>query len=312
LAAIIGPSFGGAVTHFASWHWIFAANVPLAIAVIVLAQRYVPASAARVRGPLDFAGIAVLSLGLLGVMVGLTRLDPRPAAFGNAVTYGALAFAALAFAALVPIERRAAAPVIAPALFATRQLALTYALEVLIGLLEGALFFIPAALVAADGLSPLAAGGIAAVGAIAFVAVIPVAGRALDSFGSRAVLLAGATLTAAGLALFAFTLATLWLAVAGIAVAGIGFGALLGAPTRYIITNEVPATMRATAVGLLSVFLIIGQIFGGSLAGGAVGARIDDVAGYRLAYQLFTAIALVAALGTLLLQSRERERKASP
>jgi EmrB/QacA subfamily drug resistance transporter len=309
LAAIIGPSFGGAVTHFASWHWIFAANVPLAIAVIVLAQRYVPVSAARVRGPLDFAGIAVLSLGLLGVMVGLTRLDTRAVAFGNAVTYGALAVAAVAFLLLVPIERRAAAPVIAPALFATRQLALTYALEVLIGLLEGALFFIPAALVAADGVSPLAAGGIAAVGAIAFVAVIPLAGRALDSFGSRAVLLAGATLTAAGLALFAFTLTTLWLAIAGIAVAGIGFGALLGAPTRYIITNEVPPAMRATAVGLLSVFLIIGQIFGGSLAGGAVGGRIDDVEGYRVAYEIFASIALVAALGTLALASREKERK---
>jgi MFS family permease len=309
LAAIIGPSFGGAVTHFVSWHWIFAANVPLAIAVIVLAQRYVPASAARVRGPLDLAGLAALSLGLLGVMVGLTRLDTRAAAFGNAITYGALAVAAVAFLLLVPIERRAPAPVIAPALFATRQLALTYALEVLIGLLEGALFFIPAALVAADGVSPLAAGGIAAVGALAFVAVIPLAGRALDSFGSRAVLLAGATLTAAGLALFAFTLTTLWLAVAGIAVAGIGFGALLGAPTRYIITNEVPPTMRATAVGLLSVFLIIGQIFGGSLAGGAVGGRIDDVDGYRLAYEIFAAIALVAALGTLALASRDNERK---
>ncbi len=309
LAAIIGPGFGGAVTHFVSWHWIFAANVPLAIAVIVLAQKYVPASAARVRGPLDLAGLAVLSLGLLGVMVGLTRLDTRAAAFGNSITFGALAVAAVAFGLLVPIERRAAAPVIAPALFATRQLALTYALEVLIGLLEGALFFIPAALVAADGVSPLAAGGIAAVGAIAFVAVIPAAGRALDRFGSRAVLLVGATLTAAGLALFAFTLATLWLAVAGIAVAGIGFGALLGAPTRYIITNEVPPTSRATAVGLLSVFLIIGQIFGGSLAGGAVGGRIDDVDGYRLAYEIFAAIALVAACGTLALASRDNERK---
>ena len=35
---------------------------------------------------------------------------------------------------------------------------------------------------------------------------------------------------------------------------------------------------------MLSVFLIIGQIFGGSLAGGIVGGRIDDVDGYRLAY----------------------------
>ena len=309
LAAIVGPNVGGAITHFFSWHWIFVANVPLAAIVIVLAQRYVPASAARARGPLDVAGLGVLSLGLLGVMIGLTRLDTRAAAFDNGVTIGGLALAALAFLALVPIERAAAAPVIAPGLFATRQLALTYGLEVVIGLLEGALFFIPAALVAADGLTPIAAGAIAAVGAFMFVAVIPLAGRALDAYGSRAVLLAGASLTACGLGLFSASLTTLWVAVGAIALAGIGFGALLGAPTRYIITNEVPAASRATGVGLLSIFLIIGQIFGASLAGGAVGSRIDDVAGYRLAYEIFAAIAVAAALATLLLASRAEERK---
>ncbi len=308
LAAIVGPNVGGVLTHFFSWHWIFVANVPLAIAVIVLAQKYVPVAAAKARGPLDVAGLAVLALGLLGVMVGLTRLDARAASFSNAITAFALLIAAAAFAALVPIERAAKSPVISPQLFATRQLAITYALEILIGLLEGALFFIPAALVAADRITPIAAGGIAAVGAFAFVAVIPLAGNALDRFGSRAVLLAGASLTAVGLALFAATLTTLWVAIAGIAIAGVGFGALLGAPTRYIITNELTAQSRATGVGMLSVFLIIGQIFGGSLAGGIVGGRIDDVDGYRLAYDVFAAVAVAAAILTLALASRTRER----
>jgi len=310
LAAIIGPNVGGVLTHFFSWHWIFAANVPLAIVVIVLAQRHVPQQAARVRGPLDVAGLAVLAVGLLGVMIGLTRLDTRGASFGNAATFASLAVAFAAFIALVPIERRASSPVIAPALFRSRQLVVTYGLEILVGLLEGALFFIPAALVAADRLTPIAAGAIAAIGALMFVTVIPLAGRALDSYGSRAVLLVGASLTAVGLMLFALTLATLWLAIAGIAVAGIGFGALLGAPTRYIITNEVPSASRGTAVGLLSIFLIIGQIFGGSLAGGAIGPRIDDVAAYRLAYLIFAAVAAVAACATLLLAPRARERTA--
>jgi MFS family permease len=311
LSAIIGPNIGGVLTHVFSWHWIFIANVPLAIVVIVLAQRYVPTTAAHQRGPLDIAGLGVLALGLLGVMVGLTRIDAHAASFSNAVTAGALVLAAIAFLALVPIERRAASPVIAPGLFATRQLAITYALEILIGLLEGALFFIPAALVAADHLTAIAAGGIAAVGAFAFVAVIPLAGRALDKVGSRAVLLAGATLTAIGLAIFAANLTTLWLAIAGIAIAGVGFGALLGAPTRYIITNELTAANRATGVGMLSIFLIIGQIFGGSLAGGIVGGRIDDVDGYRLTYDAFAAVAVLAALLTGALASRARERRSA-
>jgi MFS family permease len=214
---------------------------------------------------------------------------------------------AVSFALLTRIERSAHEPIIAPALFATRQLAVTYGLEILIGLLEGALFFIPAALVAAEHLNYAAAGGIAAIGAVAFVAVIPLAGRALDAFGSRAVLLAGACATACGLALFALWLAEPPFAILAIAIAGIGFGALLGAPTRYIITNEVPATMRATGVGMLSVFLIVGQIFGASLAGGIVGSDIGNVAGYRAAYVAFAIIAVLATLGTLLLKSRAAE-----
>jgi len=70
LAAVIGPTIGGLLTHFFSWHWIFAANVPLAIVVIVLAQRYVPQSAMRVRGPLDIAGI--------GTRDRFARRDVRP------------------------------------------------------------------------------------------------------------------------------------------------------------------------------------------------------------------------------------------
>jgi EmrB/QacA subfamily drug resistance transporter len=311
LAAILGPNLGGVLTHFLSWHWIFAANVPLALIVIALARRNLPGAPARRRGPLDVAGILTLAIGLLGTMVGLTRLDVHAARLGNGIVFGALAVAALAFASLGPIERRAREPVIAPRLFAGRQLRVTYALEVLIGLLEGALFFIPAALVAGAGLNYAAAGAISAIGALMFVAVIPVAGRALDAFGSRAVLLCGALLTAGGLGFLALSLADVVPAVFAIALAGVGFGALLGAPTRYIITNEVPSSMRATGVGLLSVFLIIGQIFGASLAGGIVGANIGDVAGYRDAYLAFACVALLAALGTLALLPRGRERTAA-
>lgn len=310
LAAILGPNLGGILTHFLSWHWIFAANIPLAIVVIALARIHVPTNASRVRGPLDVAGILLLSFGLLCTMIGLTRLDASSVALGNnTVTLGALVLALVAFGILHFVERRAAEPVVSPKLFASRQIATTYLLEILIGVLEGALFFIPAALVAAQHLSYAAAGAVAAIGALLFVAVIPLAGRALDAIGSRLVLAAGAVLTAAGLALFGAGLDSLAISIVAMVVAGTGFGALLGAPTRYIISNEVPATMRSSAVGLLSVFLIIGQIFGASLAGGVVGSHHGDVVlGYRAAYATFAALAIVTALGTFALKSRKAER----
>ena len=311
LAAIIGPSLGGVLTHLLSWHWIFAANIPLAIVVIVMARTTLPTAANRVRGPLDVAGIALLSGGLLCTMIGLTRLDASSAQIGgNLTTLGSIVIAIAAFVVLAFVERRAKQPVIPPHLFARKQLVITYALEVLIGILEGALFFIPAALVAAQHLTIAAAGGIAAIGALMFVAVIPGAGRALDAIGSRAVLTVGAIFTAAGLTLFAFGFASLTLAILAMVVAGVGFGALLGAPTRYIITSEVGTDGRASAVGLLSVFLIIGQILGGSLAGGIVGSHQNDVMGYRDAYLTFTAVAIAAAALTVALKSKKAERSA--
>lgn len=120
--------------------------------------------------------------------------------------------------------------------------------------------------------------------------------------------MAGALCTAAGLALLGGTLASLPLALLSMVVAGVGFGALLGAPTRYIITREVPANMRATAVGLLSIFLIIGQIFGGSLAGGVFGTSISNPQAYRALYLIFAGIALLATCATSLLAPRARER----
>jgi MFS family permease len=221
--------------------------------------------------------------------------------------WGLVAVAAIAFALFAAVERRAAQPVIPPAFFADRQLLVTYTLEVLIGILEGALFFIPAALVAGEHLGYAAAGAVAALGALCFVAVIPLSGRLLDVVGSRAVLAAGSTLTALGMLIFALGFTRLPLALLAMVVAGAGFGALLGAPTRYIVSNRAGPQQRASAVGMLSIMLIVGQIVGGSLGGGVASSHGGVTEGYRIAYLVFAAIALVAALLTAALASRRAE-----
>lgn len=36
ISSIIGPLLGGAILEFASWHWLFYINIPIAIVAIIL------------------------------------------------------------------------------------------------------------------------------------------------------------------------------------------------------------------------------------------------------------------------------------
>ncbi|MBV9272136.1 MAG: MFS transporter [Candidatus Eremiobacteraeota bacterium] len=296
LAAIVGPVFGGTITHFISWRWIFALNIPLAAYVMFMATRYVPTTAPHKRGPLDAFGLTLLAGGLLTLIYGITNM--------HAIT---IVLGVLFLIGFATWERAAQNPVVPLSLFANSQIAKTYILEIVIGVLEGSLFFIPTVLIGAQHLSFIAAGCIAALGAVAFVAVIPVAGRWLDKVGSRDVLLAGTFFTELGLAIFALGFQSLWLSILSMLVAGIGFGALLGAPTRYIITNETSPGTRAMAIGLLSQMLIIGQILGGALAGGIMSNALSDIGSYRTTYLVFCGVALVALAITATLRSRRYE-----
>lgn len=298
LAAVIGPAFGGLVTHFVSWRWIFVLNFPLAAIVLLLAYRYLPRTAPRVRGPFDGLGLALLCTGLLLLIDGLTTARLTSALVGIVLLGG-----------FVWWERNAQFPIVPLELFTTPQLAKTYLLEITIGALEGSLFFIPTVIVGAQGLSYAVAGLIASLGALMFVIVIPISGRALDRVGSRDVLLGGALLTELGLGIFAIGFASLPLTLLAMIVAGCGFGALLGAPTRYIVTNETSAARRGTAVGLLSQALIVGQILGSSLAGGVMGLAKSELLGYRDAYLCFCGVALAALAIAATLNKRPLEQR---
>jgi EmrB/QacA subfamily drug resistance transporter len=299
LAAIVGPIAGGALAHYFSWRWIFAANLPLAAIVLVLARKHVPIGTLARRGPLDVFGLFLLCWGLLSIVDGIVAARAVIALIGI-----------LLLLAFVVRERMTENPVLPLSLLQTPQMVKTYVLEILIGVLEGSLFFIPAILVAAQHLTMAVAGLIAALGAFAFVLVIPLSGRALDRVGSRDVLVVGAVLTEIGLAIFALGFESLWLTIVAMAVAGSGFGALLGAPTRYIVTNETGPATRATAVGLLSQCLIIGQILGSALAGGIIGSIRSDIEAYRLTYIAFCGVALAALVVCSTLRSKTSERTA--
>jgi EmrB/QacA subfamily drug resistance transporter len=68
---LIGPTLGGWIVEYASWHWIFLLNVPVGIAGAIATHKYMPDFRNENTKSFDFAGFAMLSFGMVGISVSL-------------------------------------------------------------------------------------------------------------------------------------------------------------------------------------------------------------------------------------------------
>jgi len=69
LGTAIGPTIGGFLTQYLSWHWIFFINVPVGIFAILLGAKVIPASTpAEKAGSFDRAGAALVFAGLASLV----------------------------------------------------------------------------------------------------------------------------------------------------------------------------------------------------------------------------------------------------
>jgi EmrB/QacA subfamily drug resistance transporter len=118
VAAAAGPFVGGALVEV-SWRLVFLVNLPLALAVVMVALRHVPESFDREMEPrLDVSGAALCAVGLAGTTYALVGLG-RSGRHATDVTAGVIGLVALA--AFVVVERRSSHPMLPLGLFAARQ-----------------------------------------------------------------------------------------------------------------------------------------------------------------------------------------------
>jgi EmrB/QacA subfamily drug resistance transporter len=73
VAPVVGPTVGGFITTYASWHWIFFLNVPFGVLALAAVLTFVPNQRDAARRPLDFVGF-LLSGGALTALLYGTEL----------------------------------------------------------------------------------------------------------------------------------------------------------------------------------------------------------------------------------------------
>src|SRR3954454_15154785 len=99
-----GLLLGGVLTQTLSWEWIFFVNVPVGIATLALALRYVPESrSAQRHATADVPGAVTVTAGLIMLVFAIVKATDY--GWGSWKTFGLAAIAVALLAAFVYIEK---------------------------------------------------------------------------------------------------------------------------------------------------------------------------------------------------------------
>lgn len=96
IGPLLGPTVGGLIVHWLSWHYIFFINVPVGLMALWLAHRYMPDYRSESRRPLDIVGLVLFGSGaaLLSWLLeifGEHQIDATSAALLLTLSLGLLA-----------------------------------------------------------------------------------------------------------------------------------------------------------------------------------------------------------------------------
>jgi len=309
LALGMGPVVGGLLVEKAGWEWIFFLNVPVAVIAVPLTMYAVRESRDETAiRRVDWLGIATLSIGLGGLVLGLVQANDYGWTSGRILAE--FAIGVVGMVSFILLQLRGRDPMLDMAFFRNRTFNAGNVVAFLVTFsMFATFFFITLYMQNIEHLSPLQTGVRFLPMTILIIATAPIAGRLSDRYGSRWLLTGGMTLIAASLFLesqISDTSGYLTLLPAFL-VGGVGMGMTMS-PMTAAVMSSVDRTKAGAASGVLSMTRMVGGVFGVAsltalfehLATGraAAGHAPSDVFIYSLGHSLrySAAIALVGAV----------------
>jgi len=305
LAVAIGPLVGGAVVEGISWQWIFWLNVPIGLALIPLAALRLRES----RGPndsLDLPGVALASLGLLGIVWGLVR--GNQVGWASTEIVSALIGGSIVLVLFVLWELRAQAPMLPLRFFRNRTFTAANVASLLMFFgMFGSIFLLAQFFQTVQGYSPLQAGLRILPWTAMPIFIAPIAGALSDRIGGRSLMAVGLALQATGLAWIA-TVSTPTTPYGELVVpfilSGVGM-AMYFAPVANVVLSSVRPEEEGQASGANNAIRELGGVFGVAVLAsifahyGGYGSGQSYVDGLVPAIYVGAAVVAVGALAAL-------------
>lgn len=272
---IIGLLVGGALAATGHWRYVFLVNVPVGLlgtvwAFVALKEVARP----PVKKRLDILGNVTLTIGLLGIMLGLTYgimpYKNHSMGWSNPWVLTGLIGGVIVLVLFVIVEKFTAEPLFDLRLFKIWPFTAGNLTNLLASLARGGLQFmliiwLQGIYLPLHGVSyantPLIAGLYTLPQMIGFLLVGPISGTLSDRFGARGFATMGMVVTALGF----YLMTTLpldfnhWVFWFYLFLIGVGMG-LFASPNSAAIMNALPAEYRGVGSGMRSTFTNAGSM----------------------------------------------------
>ena len=278
IGPLLGPTLGGWLVQYASWHWIFLINVPVGIAGCIATLKFMPELRAAVLRRFDGVGYALLAFGMVAVSLaldGVSELGLRQVGVLLLMVFG---FASLVAYWLHAVRRP-------DPLFSPEMLRIpTYSVGLLGNLFSrlgsGCMpFMVPLLLQVSMGYSPLHAGLTMLPIALAGMAMKRFAAPLIARHGYRRVLVVNTVLVGASMATFGLASPALPLPVLILQLLAFGaFNSLQFTAMNTVTLRDLSAEMASSGNSLFSMVQMLAMSLGVAAAS-TVLAGFGDVFG---------------------------------
>jgi EmrB/QacA subfamily drug resistance transporter len=301
----LGPILGGWLLSHAWWGSIFLINVPLVVVGLAAVAAFIPGTRAAESRPLDLVGVALSSAGLASLTFGFIRAGQE--SWGEPLTLGTIIGGTLLLAVFVLWQLRARFPLIDLELFTAPGFRWGAILLTTMGMVMfGVLFALPLLFQAVQGASTLSTG----VRLLPLIAGLLVSSLIVDGMGKRlgaAITTAiGFALSAAALAVGAFSTASTPVAVIAVWLGVVGMGMGLVMPTAMnAALDTLPPSRAGSGSALIQALRQAGGTIGVALLGtilnagyrGATPSVPDPILQHRIDESVSAGVAVARATG---------------
>jgi EmrB/QacA subfamily drug resistance transporter len=276
----LGVVLAGVIVETLNYHWLFWIPLAMVLVALALTALLIPESPRRAPGSINWLGAALMSLGLVAVLLAVSQTSSW--GWGSPKTLGVLAIGVMILAAWVMAELRSENPLVDMRMMANKGVWTTNLVAVALGIgMLSAFVLIPQfAEMSTEagfgfGSSVTAAGLFLLPMSLVMLVVGAFAGRVEARFGSKAAVLGGTVFTMAGFVVLLAahdSKAPIFIASG---LLGVGIGLAFAAMANLIV-QAVRPDQTGVATGMNTVARSIGAALGGQLAATFISESVGD------------------------------------